>query len=234
MSTKSILAFKIKIPAQSIGLLQNQVAVSNAFLCVSLCIHKELLTENKKLKIQLASNEEPSKIFEIKTLNEKIGKLSSRCKAFQSSAIQLAAQLNNSSQLNKILKEKTEKIKLELEKIKLELEKERGFRAKLSKQCKRLDQHIIHLTRKNKEESIKFIPDYFGESSSADNDYSIGRPIAIHHEKMINSNDINIWKKYQIQIENLKKQKIQADEKRFAAEDKLSRIQNDFFLQTMH
>ena len=227
MSSKSILAFKTQTSAQSIGLLQNQVAVSNAVLCVSLCLNKQLLTENKKLKIQLASNEEPSKIFEIKTLNEKIGKLSSRCKAFQSSAIQLAAQLNNSSQLNKILKEKTEKIKLELE-------KERGFRAKLSKQCKRLDQHIIHLTRKNKEESIKFIPDYFGESSSADNDYSIGRPIAIQHEKMINSNDINIWKKYQIQIENLKKQKIQADEKRFAAEDKLSRVENDFFLQTMH
>ena len=29
-----------------------------------------------------------------------------------------------------------------------------------------------------KEESIKFIPDYFGESSAADNDNSIGRPIA--------------------------------------------------------
>ena len=226
MSTKSIVAFKTQTSAQSIGLLQNQVAVSNAILCVSLCINKELLTENKKLKLQLASNE-PSKIFEMKTLNEKISKLSGRCKAFQSSAIQLAAQLDNSSQLNKILQEKTEKIKLELE-------KERGFRAKLSKQCRRLDQQVIHITRKNKEKSIKFIPDYFGESSTADNENFIGMPIAIQQEKMVNSNNINAWKKYEIEIENLKKQKIQADEKRFAAEDKLSRIQNDFFLQTMH
>ena len=106
MSTKSILAFKTQTSAQSTGLLQNQAAVANAFLCVSLCINKELLAQNKKLKVQLASNE-PSKIFEVKTLNEKISKLSSRCKAFQSSAVQLAAQLDNSSQLNKILKEKT-------------------------------------------------------------------------------------------------------------------------------
>lgn len=226
MYTKSILAFKTQTSAQSIGLLPNQVAESNALLCVSLCINKALLTENKKLKLQLASNE-PSKIFEMKTLNEKISKLSNRCKAFQSSAVQLAAQLDNSSQFNKILKEKTEKIKLELE-------KERGFRAKLSKQCRRLDQHVIHLTRKMKEESIKFIADYFGESSATDNDNFICRPIANQQEKMVISNDINVWKKYELEIQNLKKQKIQADEKRFAAEDKLFRIENDFFLQTMH
>ena len=226
MSTKSTLAFKTQTSAQSIGLLQNQVAVSNALLCVSLSINKELLAENKKLKLQLASNGHP-KNFEMKTLNEKISKLSSRCKAFQSSAVQLAAQLDNSSQLNKILKEKTDKIKLELE-------KERGFRAKLSKQCRRLDQHVIHLSRKNKEESVKFIPDYFGESSAADNENSIGMPIDIQQQKIVNSDDINARKKYEIEIENLKKLKIQADEKRFAAEDKLSRIENDFFLQTMH
>ena len=228
MSTKSTFAFKTSTSTRSIGLLQNQVAVSNALLCVSLSINKELLIENKKLKLQLSSNGPPKDFYhEIKTLNEKISKLSSRCKAFQSSAVQLAAQLDNSSQLNKILKEKTDKIKLELE-------KERGFRAKLSKQCRRLDQHVIHLSRKNKEESVKFIPDYFGESSAADNENSIGMPIDIQQQKIVNSDDINARKKYEIEIENLKKLKIQADEKRFAAEDKLSRIENDFFLQTMH
>ena len=146
-----MFAFKTQPSTQSIGLLENQVSVSDALLFASLHMNKELLAENKKLKLDLASNRSfQTKNLEMKTINEKVAKLTSRCKAFQSSAIQLAAQLEKSSQLNKMLKEKVEVIKLELE-------KERGFRAKLSKQCRRLDQHVICLTRTNKEEDFKFI-----------------------------------------------------------------------------
>ena len=167
------------------------------------------------------------KNLEMKTVNDKVAKLTTRCKAFQSSAIQLAAQLEKSSQFNKILKEKAEVIKLELE-------KERGFRATLSKQCRRLDQHVICLIRKNKEENFKFNPDYFGKSCTAEIVNFIGISVATHSTKFTDliSNDENVWIKHEIEI--LKKQKIQADEKRLAAEEKLSQIQNDFFLQTMH
>ena len=221
-----MFVFKTQTLTQSIGLLENQVAVSNALLFVSLHMNKELLAENKKLKLDLTSNgSSRTKNLEMKTLNDKVAKLTTRCKAFQDSAIQLAAQLEKSSQLNKILKEKAEVIKLELD-------KERDFRAKLSKQCRRLDQYVICLTRKNKEENFKFIPDYFGKSCNAEN--SIGISVATHSRKLadLTSNDENVWIKHEIEI--LKKQKIQADEKRLAAEEKLSQIQNDFFLQTMH
>ena len=222
-----MFAFKTQTSTQSIGLLENQVAVSNALLFVSLHMNKELLAENKKLKLDLTSNgSSRTKNLEMKTLNDKVAKLTTRCKAFQNSAIQLAAQLEKSSQLNKILKEKAEVIKLELE-------KERDFRAKLSKQCRRLDQYVICLTRKNKEESVKFIPDYFGKSCN-EIENSTGISAATHSRKLadLTSNDENVWIKHEIEI--LKKQKMQADEKRLAAEEKLSQIQNVFFLQTMH
>ena len=222
-----MFVFKTQTSTQSIGLLENQVAVSNALLFVSLHMNKELLAENKKLKLDLTSNgSSRTKNLEMKTLNDKVAKLTTRCKAFQDSAIQLAAQLEKSSQLNKILKEKAEVIKLELE-------KERDFRAKLSKQCRRLDQYVICLTRKNKEESVKFIPDYFGKSCN-EIENSTGISAATHSRKLadLTSNDENVWIKHEIEI--LKKQKMQADEKRLAAEEKLSQIQNDFFLQTMH
>ena len=226
MSTKSTFAFKTQTSMHSTGLLENKVAVSSALLCISLSMNRELLAENKKLKLSLTSNgSSQAKNLEMKAVNEKVAKLTTRCKAFQNSAIQLAAQLEKSCQWNKILKEKAEVIQNELE-------KERGFRAKLSKQCRRLDQHVICLTRKNKEENFKFIPDYFGKSCNAEN--SIGISVATHSRKLadLTSNDENVWIKHE--IENLKKQKIQADEKRLAAEEKLSQIQNDFFLQTMH
>ena len=222
-----MFVFKTQTSTQSIGLLENQVAVSNAFLFVSLIMNMELLAENTKLKLDLTSNgSSRTKNLEMKTLNDKVAKLTTRCKAFQNSAIQLAAQLEKSSQLNKILKEKAEVIKLELE-------KERDFRAKLSKQCRRLDQYVICLTRKNKEESVKFIPDYFGKSCN-EIENSTGISAATHSRKLadLTSNDENVWIKHEIEI--LKKQKMQADEKRLAAEEKLSQIQNDFFLQTMH
>ena len=222
-----MFVFKTQTSTQSIGLLENQVAVSNAFLFVSLIMNMELLAENTKLKLDLTSNgSSRTKNLEMKTLNDKVAKLTTRCKAFQDSAIQLAAQLEKSSQLNKILKEKAEVIKLELE-------KERDFRAKLSKQCRRLDQYVICLTRKNKEESVKFIPDYFGKSCN-EIENSTGISAATHSRKLadLTSNDENVWIKHEIEI--LKKQKMQADEKRLAAEEKLSQIQNDFFLQTMH
>ena len=223
-----MFVFKTQTSTQSIGLLENQIAVSNALLFVSLHMNKELLAENKKLKLDLTSNgSSRTKNLEMKTLNDKAAKLTTRCKAFQDSAIQLAAQLEKSSQLNKILKEKAEVIKLELD-------KERDFRAKLSKQCRRLDQHVICLTRKNKEESVKFIPDYFGKSCNDEIENSIGISAATHSRKLadLTSNDENVWIKHEIEI--LKKQKMLADEKRVAAEEKLSQIQNDFFLQTMH
>ena len=223
-----MFVFKTQTSTQSIGLLENQVAVSNALLFVSLHMNKELLAENTKLKLDLTSNgSSRTKNLEMKTLNDKVAKLTTRCKAFQDSAIQLAAQLEKSSQLNKILKEKAEVIKLELE-------KERGFRAKISKQCRRLDQHLNRLTHKNKEENFKFIPDYFGKSCNDEIENSTGISAATHSRKLadLTSNDENVWIKHEIEI--LKKQKIQADEKRLAAEEKLSQIQNDFFLQTMH
>ena len=223
-----MFAFKTQTSTQTIGLLENQIAVSSALLCISFSMNKELLEENKKLKLPVTSNgSSHTKNLEMKTVNEKVAKLTTRCKAFQNSATQLAVQLEKSSQLNKILKEKVEVIKLDLE-------KERGFRAKLSKQCRRLDQHVICLTRKNKEESVKFIPDYFGKICTAEIENSIGISVATYSTKLtdLTSNDKNIWIKHE--IENLKKQKRQADEKRLAVEEKLSQIQNDFFLQTMH
>ena len=80
-------------------------------------MNKELLEENKKLKLPVTSNgSSHTKNLEMKTVNEKVAKLTTRCKAFQNSATQLAVQLEKSSQLNKILKEKVEVIKLELKK----------------------------------------------------------------------------------------------------------------------
>ena len=228
MPTKSTFAFKALTSTQSIGLLQNQVAVSSALLCVSLSMNKGLLAENKNLKLHLASNgSSHTKKVEMKTLNDKINKITTRCKAFQSSAVQLAAQLDKSSQLNKILREKVEAVKLELE-------KERIFRTKLSKQCRRLDQHVVDLTRKNKEEKIKFIPDFFGETDDYKNSIEDSFASQLRKLAVLTTNGNNDWKKYQIEIENLKKQKLQADEKREAAEEKLSQFQNGIFLLTMH
>ena len=221
MSTKFVFTTQTTIQS----MLQNQVMATSALLYISLNLNKKLVAENRKLKLHMPVYEQ-----EIKILNEKIKKVSTRCGSFKSNAIQLAAQLNKSSALNKVMKEKVEATKLELE-------RERAFKAKLSTQSKRLSEVVVDLTSKLKTEDTKFIPDYFG-----DNEDSTGyiSPFTVASRNLQSTKktatDRDSWqtKQFEVKIENLKQQKMEAVTKLRIAEDKLSQFQNQFFLHTIH
>ena len=194
-----------------------------------------MVAENQKLRLCLLSDSSTAKRLadknlEIKHLYEKINKLTNRCEAFKSSAIKLAAELEKCSVLNTTMKEKVEATKLELE-------KERIFKTKLSKQCQRLDHLVVDLTRKLKEKETKFIPDYFGieEVPTANVISYTGDLCLSQFRETATSNEHESWKtKFEVEIESLERQKMQADAKVLVAEEKLSQFQNDFFLHTMH
>ena len=124
-----------------------------------------------------------------------------------------------------------------VESTKLELEKERAFKAKLSTQSKRLSEVVVDLTSKLKTEDTKFIPDYFG-----DNEDSTGyiSPFTVASRNLQSTKktatDRDSWqtKQFEVKIENLKQQKMEAVTKLRIAEDKLSQFQNQFFLHTIH
>ena len=212
---------------------KNQILATSAILYISLHMNKKMVAENQKLRLCLLSDSSKAKRLaekdlEIKHLNDKINKLTNRCEAFKSSAIQLAAELEKCSVLNTTMKEKVEATKLELE-------KERIFKTKLSKQCQRLDHLVVDLTRKLKEKETKFIPEYFGieEVPTANVISSTGDLRDSQFRETATSNEH--WKtKFEIEIESLKRQKMQADAKLLVAEEKLLQFQNDFFLHTMH
>ena len=221
MSTKFVFTTQTTIQS----MLQNQVMATSALLYISLNLNKKLVAENRKLKLHMPVYEQ-----EIKILNEKIKKVSTRCESFKSNAIHLAAQLEKCSALNKVIKEMVESTKLELE-------KERAFKAKLSTQSKRLSEVVVDLTSKLNTKDTKFIPDYFGDDENFI-DYMNPFTVACCNSKSTKNTatDRDSWqtKQFEVKIENLKQQKMEAVTKLRIAEDKLSQFQNQFFLHTMH